>query len=256
MAKPPLSTNTNEVSESKNRPSESSASRMPRSSRMVFTVRYKDRTNRGPAQVRSLKVAALFAARADPVDQQPGHIAHHHHGADFGGERRPAYYIHNRIERDGERHQARKQSARGCDFEPRGQAPAQRGAARQRQREQGYVGNGVMHDGRHGQQLLRLLSSTPIRLRRINPITSAATKRIELTGGRLSGSKRVNQGGTMLSQPAVIGSRVRPVKIRLALAMARARIRLIPRGAAQAAAPALPNARRKVCGMGPITLMG
>src|ERR1051325_11965579 len=50
-----------------------------------------------------------------------------------------------------------------------------------------------------------------------------------------------------------MGRRVRPVKIRLALEMARNISNEMANGATQ---PAAPKARRMVCGMGPITLMG
>src|SRR6185312_3839643 len=50
-----------------------------------------------------------------------------------------------------------------------------------------------------------------------------------------------------------MGSRVRPVKIRLALANARIISNEMAMGATQLAAP---NASRMVCGMGPITLIG
>ena len=73
---------------------------------------------------------------------------------------------------------------------------------------------------------------------------------------RRRGSRRVNQRGTRLSHPVAIGKRVSPVKIRLALATARAMSSAIPNCAAKPAAPTVPNARRKVCGIGPITLMG
>src|ERR1051326_9088183 len=90
-------------------------------------------------------------------------------------------------------------------------------------------------------------------LKNMSSITKAATKRIEFTGVRRRGCRRANQRGTRLSHPAVIGRRVRPVKIRLALATARIISREIANGAAQ---PASPKALRMVCGMGPITLMG
>src|SRR5579883_3450675 len=85
---------------------------------------------------------------------------------------------------------------------------------------------------------------------------SAAMNRMELTGVRRRGCRRENQAGRSLSQPAVMGRRVKPVKIRLELAMARAIRRKMAKGAAIAAGPVVPIAIRMVCGMGPITLMG
>ena len=79
---------------------------------------------------------------------------------------------------------------------------------------------------------------------------------MELRGVRQRGWSCENQRGTRLSQPAVMGRRVRPVKMRLELAMARAISRKMANGAANPARPVVPMAARMVCGMGPMTLMG
>src|ERR1017187_6089513 len=96
-------------------------------------------------------------------------------------------------------------------------------------------------------------SRPPSMLSRMSAITSAATNRIEFTGVPRRASRRVNQSGVRWSHPAVMGKRVNPVKIRLAVAMARASI---ANGPAQAPTPVLPKAARMVCGIGPITLIG
>ena len=91
----------------------------------------------------------------------------------------------------------------------------------------------------------------------MSPIASAATKKIEFTGVRRRGCRRVNHFGARLSQPAVIGRRESPVKIRLELATARAINSAIPNCAASPPIPPpSPNAARNVCGIGPITLIG
>ena len=77
---------------------------------------------------------------------------------------------------------------------------------------------------------------------------------MEFTGVRRLSSRRVNQLGIKLSQPAVIGRRVNPVNRRLAAATARAITRKMPNCAAQPADS--PKAARMVCGIGPITLTG
>src|SRR5438132_14390194 len=71
----------------------------------------------------SIHQTALRAvAFTHPIDHNPRHIAHHHYSGDLTREGRSADYVHYRVERDGERHQAGEQAAAGRHLEPHGQA--------------------------------------------------------------------------------------------------------------------------------------
>ena len=80
------------------------------------------------------KVLSAAASSSGPIDQHAGNIAYRHDRTDFRGVLNAAGYVHNRVNRDSQRDDARNQSGQSSHLYPDGQRCAQCAVTQKRQR--------------------------------------------------------------------------------------------------------------------------
>ena len=99
-------------------------------------------------------------------------------------------------------------------------------------------------------------SRTPSMLSRITAITTAVTNRMEFTGVRRCGSRRANHAGARWSHPAVMGKPRQAGEQQAGGGDGAGHQQRDGERHGRWPAPEFPAAARRVCGMGPMTLMG